>query len=582
MTLDVFGIVGTTQRGSFRVERAVAEGGFSVVYRAQHGAFRAPVALKCLKVPGTMTNVEAERFLEKLREEAELLFRLSATIPEVVRPLHVDALDLPDRFVPFLALEWLEGEALDQLLRRRREQGDAPMSLSKILRLLTPIARALSRAHRFPGPAGVISVVHRDVKPENIFIARVNGEESVKILDFGIAKAGAVAGLRQQSDLDEDIKSAFTPAYGAPEQWAPRQYGPSGPWTDVWGLAITVVEALAGGAAAIDGDVPQMMAAVLNPDVRPTPRSMGIVLPDDAERAFRCALEVDPARRTREIETFWSALEASVGLTPTMARRDPRRDPTGGDRQREAEGSSSLERSPSRPLSAADPSFAATVLAPDSLPPPSLPPLDTPSGRVAASPSGPMSGVPVSSAQRAGATSGAPVPSAPRAGSTSGAPVPSAQRSGAWSVPGDAPSSRPASRPRGGAQAELGGAKPSVDKLGLDLQLELEPAVDSRSGRDSVRRPGASPSGRVPPSARASGAATTLHSPAQKRDLRELLKLPATLVLVGCVIGVFDVFVAKALELPAQLGPLRAVWFSVGFLIGGTLLGFWRALSDDS
>ena len=87
------------------------------MYRAQHGAFRAPVALKCLKVPGALSPDQREAFLEKFREEAELLFRLSASIPEVVRPLHVDALTASDgRFVPYLALEWLEGEALDAIV----------------------------------------------------------------------------------------------------------------------------------------------------------------------------------------------------------------------------------------------------------------------------------------------------------------------------------------------------------------------------------------------------------------------------------------------------------------------------------
>src|SRR4051812_30646532 len=106
MASDVFGIVGTTQAGLFHVERVVAEGGFGVVYRAQHGAFRAPVALKCLKVPESMTPEQRAQFLEKFREEGELLFRLSALIPTVVRPLHVDALTLADgRLVPFLALE---------------------------------------------------------------------------------------------------------------------------------------------------------------------------------------------------------------------------------------------------------------------------------------------------------------------------------------------------------------------------------------------------------------------------------------------------------------------------------------------
>src|SRR5512147_2364907 len=92
-TEDVFGIVGTTQAGNFHVEEAVAQGGFGVVYRAQHGGFRAPVALKCLKIPEELSQAQREVFLGKFREEAELLFRLSAAIPEVVRPLHVDVLD---------------------------------------------------------------------------------------------------------------------------------------------------------------------------------------------------------------------------------------------------------------------------------------------------------------------------------------------------------------------------------------------------------------------------------------------------------------------------------------------------------
>ena len=126
MADDVFGIVGTTQAGNFQVEQVVAEGGFGVVYRALHGGFRAPVALKCLKVPEAMTPRERQLFLEKFREEAELLFRLSASIPEVVRPLHVDVLHLEGRaFVPFLALEWLEGESLDEVIDRRRRPGEA-------------------------------------------------------------------------------------------------------------------------------------------------------------------------------------------------------------------------------------------------------------------------------------------------------------------------------------------------------------------------------------------------------------------------------------------------------------------------
>src|SRR3954471_6936134 len=104
MTEDAFGIVGSVIASAYHVESVVAEGGFGTVYRAHHGGFRAPVALKCLRLPPGLLPEDRRRFLESFRAEAELLFRLSASIPTVVRPLHVDAFTLPDpdgRFVPY-------------------------------------------------------------------------------------------------------------------------------------------------------------------------------------------------------------------------------------------------------------------------------------------------------------------------------------------------------------------------------------------------------------------------------------------------------------------------------------------------
>jgi serine/threonine-protein kinase len=142
-TADDVSASSTTQAGNFHVEQVVAEGGFGVVYRALHGGFRAPVALKCLKVSEARTSRERDLFLEKFREEAELLFRLSASIPEVVRPLHVDVLQLKDgQFVPFLALEWLEGESLDKLIDRRREEGEPPMGWKMLASAPSPMRSA--------------------------------------------------------------------------------------------------------------------------------------------------------------------------------------------------------------------------------------------------------------------------------------------------------------------------------------------------------------------------------------------------------------------------------------------------------
>ena len=328
---DVFGIVGTTQAGNFHVERVVAEGGFGVVYRAQHGAFRAPVALKCLKIPEEMTKQARSIFLEKFREEAELMFRLSAAIAEVVRPLHVDVLHLSDgRFVPFIALEWLEGESLDGIITRRRTGGQAPLGLHKVVKMLRPIAGALSRAHHFPAPKGAVSIIHRDLKPENIFLANIGGNETIKILDFGIAKAkraasqavGRVTGQR----IAEDEMASFTPAYGAPEQWTPKTFGETGPWTDVWGLALCMVEALA-GTPPIDGDTYVMRRVCLDEKRRPTPRACGADVPIEVDRVFEKALSVDPRKRFKEIDAFWSELEVAMGLPPSFGRRDDRREP---------------------------------------------------------------------------------------------------------------------------------------------------------------------------------------------------------------------------------------------------------------
>ncbi len=315
MAEDVFGIIGSVIAGTYQVETVVAEGGFGVVYRAHHVGFRAAVALKCLKIPQQLGTEYQVEFLEQFRAEAELLFRLSASIPTVVRPLHVDAVTTADgTFVPFMALEWLEGETLDAIVARRKKEGRAPLSLKKLVRLLTPVARALERAHNFSGPEGPISIVHRDLKPENIFVAKVAGEELVKILDFGIGKAKSVASqVAGRASQTQSRMASFTPAYGAPEQWVPKRYGQTGPWTDVWGLALTLVEMMA-ARPIIDGDQAGMMGTALDPTRRPTPRNEGLEVDDAVEAVFARALAVDPRDRPGDAGLFWNDLLAALGM----------------------------------------------------------------------------------------------------------------------------------------------------------------------------------------------------------------------------------------------------------------------------
>ncbi|AKT40323.1 protein kinase [Chondromyces crocatus] len=315
---DIFGIVGTTQ-GPFSVEQVVAEGGFGVVYRAYHGAFRAPVALKCLKIPGEIPGDLRERFLEQFREEGEMLFRLSAAIPAVVRPLHQDVIATsPGVFIPFIALEWLDGETLDMFIARRARHKERPLGPVEAATLLTPVARALEAAHSFPGPAGPICVTHRDLKPANIFLADVHGTQVVKILDFGIARARDVASVIAGATTTGGASMAFSPRYGSPEQWAPKRFGATGPWTDVWGLALTYVEMLA-GRPILEGDPMAIMGTALDERRRPTPRNEGIDVPDALEFAFQRALALDPRDRQKDAGAFWDDVERALGLPPSQS-----------------------------------------------------------------------------------------------------------------------------------------------------------------------------------------------------------------------------------------------------------------------
>jgi len=313
---DRFGIVGRVIAGAYHVERVVAEGGFGVVYRAQHGGFRAPIALKCLKVPQHLQAEHQAGFLEHFREEAEVMFRLSASTPNVVRPLHVDVMNAPNgAFVPFLVLEWLEGETLDAIIRGRRAARKPSLVIGEVVRLLEPVARALDRAHHFDGPRGKETIVHCDLKPENVFVADVGGERVVKILDFGVAKVRSAA---TRAGGTAEAVSLFTPAYGAPEQWKPASYGDAGPWTDVWGLALTIVETLV-GEPVISGDHQRIMKQVLDRARRPTPRTHGVEVPDAVESVLARALAVDPRERPRDAGVFWKAMCQAVGEAEAIA-----------------------------------------------------------------------------------------------------------------------------------------------------------------------------------------------------------------------------------------------------------------------
>jgi serine/threonine-protein kinase len=561
MAEDVFGIVGTTL-GSFQVERVIAEGGFGVVYRAQHGAFRAPVALKCLKVPGGMTPEQRAAFIEKFREEAELLFRLSASIPEVVRPLHADVMNLDaGRFAPFLVLEWLEGESLDELIHQRRARGQAPLGLHKLVRLLRPIAQALARAHRFPGPTGPIAIIHRDLKPENIFVRTAEGVTSVKILDFGIATAKSATTRIAGRSTSDDPLASFTPAYAAPEQWVPKRYGQAGPWTDVWGLAITMVEALS-GRSPVDGDFPTMMGTVLDESRRPTPRNENVVVSDEVERVFSLALAVDPRNRTKDIETFWNDLELAMGEQPSFSSRDPRRDsidgaPSGPVVLTTASARGAMIESLAPRSRMTDPRREESVPAPvaETTPPAAHHAVGERELELSPRATSDPASAPVDPAHLA------PPPS-PAAFAASVAPLQRGVGSVegvSWTPSGAPPISAPFSPPSIEPRSVSG--PPALLQVALSAPPISRPRATATFAEPRMSRTTQLEMGR----------------------LREKLRRPIQLIVVALAITVADVLVASTRGELLFVGPVRPLWIAGPMALAGVGLAFWRVFGgrDD-
>lgn len=302
---DPLSLVGEVLDRTYRIDSLVGEGGFGVVYRAMHLGFDEPVAVKCLKIPGALSPQTREAFLRKFREEGKLLFQLSKDSLGIVRSLAVgDTVTPAGIWAPFFVLEWLDGESLAQALSVRRAQGFRGRPLAEVMRWLRQPAQALAHAHDR-------RVAHRDIKPANLFVLRHDGSTlpTLKVLDFGIAKVmgeGPAGNAATKTGF-----TSFTPQYAAPEQFDPR-IGPTGPWTDVYSFALVVIEMLTDRLPVQGDDAISLMKSTLDPQVRPTPRALGLEVAEPVERVFARALSVEPGLRFADIGGFWEALETAL------------------------------------------------------------------------------------------------------------------------------------------------------------------------------------------------------------------------------------------------------------------------------
>jgi formylglycine-generating enzyme required for sulfatase activity/serine/threonine protein kinase len=309
---DTLALVGITIADKYVVESLVGEGGFAVVYRAQHKIWRRPVALKVFKALSDVPVADRARLLEDFIREGALLAELSEKSASICQARDVGMLTAPSGItVPYMVLEWLEGRSLEDILLHEFEAGLACRTIEEATHLIEPAAEALALAHKQ-------GVAHRDIKPANLFLLGDprGGACAVKLLDFGIAKvmqdAQKMGGALTKTSGQV---TSFTPAYGAPEQFS-RSYGATGPWTDVFALALVLVEIVTGRPPLDGDDFMQIGYASADKITRPTPRTRGASVSDPVEAVFLSALSVSPADRYATVGLFWNALRVALGVDP--------------------------------------------------------------------------------------------------------------------------------------------------------------------------------------------------------------------------------------------------------------------------
>ncbi|MGZ3480907.1 MAG: protein kinase domain-containing protein [Myxococcaceae bacterium] len=272
--LDVGAVVAET----YRIEGLLGRGGMGAVWAAEH-----------LRLPGKHVAVKVlldaaaggDEMLQRFRREAEIASRLGH--PNIVEVLDFNTLPSGQ---PYIVLEYLQGETLAARLAGGRLQ------LEEALAITRQIGSALQAAHR----AGV---VHRDLKPDNVFLCTPEEDmpTKVKVLDFGISKIRGSQSLRTQ-----DAILMGTPQYMSPEQ-ATGKNTTVDARTDVFALGAIVYEMLGGQPAFAGGSLAEVVYRVVHGE--PTPlRELAPALPQNVLAAVERALQKDPSARPQDVGAF--------------------------------------------------------------------------------------------------------------------------------------------------------------------------------------------------------------------------------------------------------------------------------------
>jgi serine/threonine-protein kinase len=267
--------------------RVLGRGGMGLVFEARH-----------LRVGGLHCAIKL--LPENLCGYPELVTRFereaaAASALTSVHAVKVFDYDLADDGRPFLVMELLQGKDLESVLD---EDGVQPVS--RAAGWIVQACDALAEAHDD-------GIVHRDVKPSNLFLAEVGGQKLIKVLDFGIAKTPSPSA---RASLTQPTVPLGTPQYMAPEQI--RCASAVDARSDVWALGITLYELVTGTTPFGTYEEPLAAIVAIASEEIPDPRLETPDLPDAFVEVLLTALRKEPAERYPSVRDFARALEPFV------------------------------------------------------------------------------------------------------------------------------------------------------------------------------------------------------------------------------------------------------------------------------
>jgi serine/threonine protein kinase len=289
-------MIGKTIAGRYVIEGLLGEGGMATVYRAHHSLVDRPCAVKLMNPMFASDPTTRERFRREARSAQALAH------PNVIEIF--DQGETEDG-KDYIVMELLSGSTLTALVER------GPIPPARAVPLMIQISRGIARAHD-------LGVVHRDLKPDNIFVCpRPDRTDLVKILDFGIARSKSDTRLTGAGEL------FGTPQYLAPER---IMQGETGPSVDLYALGVIFFEMVTSRLPLEAGDTTAYLVRHMK-DRPPPPRSLVPTLPEALDTLIQQLLEKDPRARpvdAHRIEKDLVDIARTIRATvPPEAEQDP-------------------------------------------------------------------------------------------------------------------------------------------------------------------------------------------------------------------------------------------------------------------